>query len=206
MTCRDTRNAKKQAASRARAPRRPEYPTEYVRRPLPTGAKRRAQRQVTRLRPSLVPGTVVILLAGRFRGCRVVFLKQLPKSGLLMVSGPLALNGVPLRRVNQAYVIATSTRVDVSEVDVTAIDDAWFTAGAAKQRAARRRQQKKRQAEAGEMDVDKPSEGRPPEKIALQKQVDNALLASIKKEPLLKEYLQSRFSLTKGQYPHQMKF
>ena len=33
---------------------------------------------------------------------------------------------VPLRRVNQAYVIATSTLVDVSSVDAAKFDDAYF--------------------------------------------------------------------------------
>ncbi len=36
------------------------------------------------------------------------------------------MNGVPMRRVNQAYVIATSMSVDVSKVEIPAVDDSYF--------------------------------------------------------------------------------
>merc|ERR1711907_871363 len=79
----------------------------------------------TKGRSCVVPGSVVILLSGRFRGRRVVVLKTLP-SGLLLVTGPYRLNGVPLKRVNAAYCIPTSSKLDVSKVDVSKVDDAWF--------------------------------------------------------------------------------
>jgi len=41
-------------------------------------------------------------------------------------TGPFKINGVPLRRVNQAYVIGTSTKVDISGVNVEKFDDKYF--------------------------------------------------------------------------------
>jgi large subunit ribosomal protein L6e len=81
-------------------------------------------------RATLTPGAVLILLAGRFRGKRVILLKTL-EQGVLLVTGPFKVNGVPLRRVNARYVIATSHKVDLSGIDQKKVDevagDRYFT-------------------------------------------------------------------------------
>jgi ribosomal protein L14E/L6E/L27E len=80
-------------------------------------------------RPTLQPGAILILLAGRFRGKRVILLKNLSQ-GVLLVTGPFKINGVPLRRVNARYVIATSEKVDLSGIDSKKVeeiaDDKYF--------------------------------------------------------------------------------
>jgi large subunit ribosomal protein L6e len=40
--------------------------------------------------------------------------------------GPQKLNGVSLRRVNQIYVIATSTKLDLSSANFDTLDDKFF--------------------------------------------------------------------------------
>ena len=44
------------------------------------------------------------------------------------------------------------------------------------------------------------------EKYEAQKKVDAAIIASIEKTPLLKDYMRSTFTLRQGQFPHEMKF
>merc|ERR1712216_399650 len=85
----------------------------------------RTNNKQTKLKASLVPGAVVILLAGRFKGRRAIFLKQLD-SGLCLITGPFAINGIPLRRVPQSYVIGTSTQLDASKVDASSVGDDLF--------------------------------------------------------------------------------
>jgi large subunit ribosomal protein L6e len=100
------------------------YPAEDVKPPRKKIVV--VQQNPPRVRKSIQPGTVLVVLAGRFRGKRVICLKVLP-SGLALVTGPFKINGVPLRRVNPAYVIATSTTVDISKVDVSTITDEYFS-------------------------------------------------------------------------------
>nr|KAJ3418141.1 hypothetical protein HK105_000289 [Polyrhizophydium stewartii] len=191
VTVGGAKNGKTREVALVKGPRF--YPTEDVRLPK----KVRKSNRAPTVRASITPGTVLILLSGRFRGKRVVFLKQL-ESGLLLVTGPHKLNGVPLRRVNQAYVIATSTKVDVSKVKIDAkyTDDYFKVAKDAK---------KKITAEAlfGEGQEKNTVDAA---RVADQKTVDTQLLAVIKKTPQLAGYLRSTFALSKGQYPHAIKF
>lgn len=169
------------------------YPADDIKRPKPS---RKNVHKPARVRQSITPGTILILLAGRFRGKRVVCLKSLP-SGLLLITGPYTLNGVPLRRVNQAYVIATTTKIDVSGVDVSAISDEYF---------------KRDKASDGEGedefflgDAPKPaivSEAR----RADQKRVDEVVLGVVGKTVNLKRYMKAKFSLKGNDLPHKMKF
>ncbi|XAR70014.1 hypothetical protein NMG60_11001828 [Bertholletia excelsa] len=169
------------------------YPAEDVKKPLVN--KRKAK--PTKLRASITPGTVLIILAGRFKGKRVVFLKQL-SSGLLLVTGPFKINGVPLRRVNQSYVIATSTKVDISGVNVEKFDDKYF---------AKEVEKKKKKGEGEFFEAEKEEKkALPQEKKDDQKTVDAVLIKSIEGVPDLKSYLGARFSLKSGMKPHELVF
>lgn len=165
------------------------YPADDV----PAKTVTKTKRNAPKVRASITPGTVLILLAGRFRGKRVICLKVL-ESGLVLVSGPYQLNGVPLRRINPSYVIATSTSVDVSSVDVSAFSDKYFS---------RVEETLKGNLFAG--DDAKPAVVSDSRK-ADQKKVDGALMKVVEGVPMLDAYLKAKFSLSKNDKPHKMVF
>ena len=170
---------------------------------MPKPLRRRSVARPAKLRASLQPGAILILLAGRFKGKRVVLLSALP-SGLLLVSGPYSVNGVPLRRVNAAYVIGTSTSVDVSGVDSSKLNDAMFKA--AEDKSKKKRTTKRSEGEEFFKEADAAAlaskTGVSPEFVAAQKAVDGA----IKLDDDLKGYLGATFSLSAGDRPHLLKF
>jgi len=158
----------------------------------------------TKLRESLVPGTICILLSGPYKGRKVVFLKQLD-SGLLLITGPFLINGVPLRRINQTSVIATSTHLDVKTLALNDVTDQLF----------RKPKEKKAKKGSEKSFFNQKSAGKKAKKTFSQvsadfkkhqKKVDAQITPLIGKTPLLRSYLKTPFCLTRGQYPHMMKF
>lgn len=152
-------------------------------------------------RRNMKPGRVLILLAGRHQGKRVILLKVLP-SGLLLVTGPFGLNSCPLRRVSQRYVIGCSTRLDLATVKVPEhINDEYFR----RIKSSKGKKQGEGDIFAAKKEKFVPTEQRK----ADQKTVDEQVLKVIKANPdgkYVRKYLQSMFSLTSSQYPHRMKF
>lgn len=153
-------------------------------------------------RKSVQPGNVVILLSGPSRGRRVVVLKYLP-SGNLLVTGPYAINGVPLRRVNPAYVLATSTKVSLEGVNVN-VDDTFFKTA--------KKFTKNELKNASDIRLKQVEEGKQHEAKwrtelkAVQKAIDGKLVENIKAVEHLKGYLGTRFTISNGTKPHELKF
>ena len=98
------------------------YPADDEKKPFKRASK--AKKHSTKIRKSLEPGVICIVLSGRFQGRRVVFLKSLP-SGLALVTGPYRINRVPLRRMNPVYLLATKTKIAIGK-EHESVDDKFF--------------------------------------------------------------------------------
>merc|ERR1712154_120789 len=170
------------------------YPTQLA--PAKGTSVNFFSKHARKLRPSLSAGVVAIVLAGIHKGKRGIVLKQL-ETGLLLVTGPHKLNGCPLRRINQRYLLATATKIDLTAVKVPEnINDKYF---------ARVKAEKSAKKDGDIFDAKKegykPSEQRKADQTA----VDTEVLAAIKANAdgaVLEQYLKANFALSKGQFPH----
>jgi large subunit ribosomal protein L6e len=176
-----------------------DYPTKD--KPAPGTSKKFFAKQTHKIRPTLCPGTVSIILAGVHKGKRVIVLKHL-STGLLLVTGPFKINGCPMRRINQRYLVATSTHIDVSAVKIAdKINDDYFR---------RVRRDKKTAKKEGDIfESKKESYKASDERKKDQVDVDTQILAVIKKHKesaMLRQYLRHNFTLSKGQFPHKLAF
>ena len=98
----------------------------------------------------------------------------------------------------QAYVIATSTKVDVSKVECAKFVDGYF--GKAEKAAKKKK--------GDQFFEEAPLKNEPTAtRLADQKTVDAALMPAIEKGgPVMAKYLKARFSLSRAQKPHLMLF
>ncbi|KAJ6621425.1 60S ribosomal protein L6 [Pseudolycoriella hygida] len=175
------------------------YPTKALVTSRPTKGVFKLHKRSTR--KSLIPGRVVIIVAGKHKGKRVIVLKVL-QSGLLLITGPFSLNSTPLRRISQRYVIATQTRINMANVVVPDhINDAYF-----------KREPKSTKRNRGEGEIFAPkkevytvSEKRKSDQATVDKSIKTAL-SQHKDKKLLFNYLRSYFALSSSQYPHRLKF
>lgn len=166
----------------------------------------RGRRHYAKLRKSLTPGTVVIMVGTHHQCKKAVFLKQLKRSGLCLVSGPWYLNGVPVRRIDQRFLIATSIKLNLNpKFKVPAcVDDSFFK----KPRIVKK---KVKQGEDATFKTKKVTVKRRPNpaRAYVQKYVDTELMNAIRKHKEtgpLKKYLKQDFGLMGRRYAHHLKF
>lgn len=180
------------------------YPTE------PRPKKRRTGRVCFRshkrkFKKGIAPGRVVILLAGRHKGKRVVVLKKMP-SGLLLITGPHKINGCPLRRMHQMFTIVTSVKLKLKGLKVPEhINDKYFKLKKIEKKKAKGKARGEGDIFASKAKKYKPGFQRRKDQVDIDKQIIEVIRKHRQKKLLL-AYLGSYFYLRNHMYPHKMKF
>lgn len=117
------------------------------------------------------------------------------KSGLLLITGPYGINGVPLRRAHLKSVISTTTQIGVNIPIPDYITDGYFS-----------QPKLPKATELFNTASSSTTVSCSDERKSTQKLIDEIILDYIKTVPHLKAYLSQKFSLSKGQLPHEMVF
>lgn len=183
------------------------YPTET--RPSKSKTGRVTHKMHPRkFKKGLEPGRILIILAGKHRGKRVVLLKTL-KSGLLLVNGPFKVNGCPIKRMHQKFVIVTRTKIPFDDVKVPAhINDKYFkTKNVSSSTKGKKTKQGGNIFAKGKKSARKvPSRVRGEDQIQVDKQIIKAINNKMGDKKTIFSYLGSFFYLRNHMYPHQLKF
>lgn len=185
------------------------FPKYWDRDNKPKLKRKKHKPRLTRLRASLKPGTIVILLAGPCMGRRVIFLKQLQKSGLILTIGPKRANGDSLRRVSQAYVIATSKRVDLSRADLSRLPEVTDEYFEVRKKYKRDREWKTMVTKKEFIATDEVPKWKAHniyKQNELERLMNKQIWRCVKPDIPLRYYLNAKFRIRKDSFPHLMKF
>lgn len=180
------------------------YPTETRPKKSKTGRVIH-KNHPRRFKKGLEPGRVLIILAGKHRGKRVVLLKTL-KSGLLLVNGPFKINACPMKRMHQKFVIVTRTKIPFDGVKIPKhINDKYFKSKKVSSKGAKTKQGGNIFA-TGKKSASKPNRVRREDQLQVDKQVLKAIKEKMGDKKTILAYLGSYFYLRNHMYPHKLKF
>jgi len=178
------------------------YPVPHI------NMKKELKLKQMRLRKSIQPGVIGIVLKGDQRAKRVVCLKQID-SGLLLVCNPVG-DVAPTTVYHQLF-LATKMKIDVSGVKIPEeMTHEYFH-----NKRQERRDYRKALKKASVLGEDRPKmrkspeDKMTPERLAINKKLEDQLTPLITGHPegeTFVQYMKSLFSLGANDYPHRMKW
>lgn len=173
-----------------------------------------------KLRKSIEVGKIAIILAGKHMGKRCIITKILP-SGLVVVTGPFEINGVPLKRIDPRYLIVTSTNIfsidnmgklkKDFEQKTAEIEDSLFLKP--KEIKARQKKILKKKDESlfmndflKHMHEIRRTDPKMQKIEKIQNELGTLMKTDIEKNKMIKAYLKTKFTLRNDMMFHKMKF